>query len=1024
MSKVWALPILEKPAGEKLPTSAAQRYRHIANELIAAHAGEVRFSDHDQMLWSTDASNYQVRPLGVVLPRDAQQAQRALAICVKHRLPVLPRGGGTSLAGQCTNRAVVIDFSAGCRRIVSVDTAGRKCVVEPGITIDELNRHLATLPGHLFFAPDPATVAQACIGGCIGNNAAGARSIRWGRTSENVIGVQLLLSTGQPVWLRAGAGRQNTVALSLADAVAKAILPVAAEIRRRFPKLIRRNAGYALDLVLTQLDAGISAADLDLSGLICGSEGTLGLITAAELKLHNRPTASGLALLAFGSLEAAIERVPAIVATRPTAVELLDDTVLTAATNNTEYQRYLDLMPQAGEASPAAVLYVEYQEESQEQITAAFERLRQLAPGVPLRLLSAAEAAKAWQLRKAGEALLHGIAADCKPITFVEDNAVPVERLGEFVARFKEIVASHGTSAAYYAHASVGVLHIRPLLNLHRADDLARMQSIAVQAAALARDCGGVMSGEHGDGRVRGPLLAEFYGEAIIEVFKQIKHIFDPTGLLNPGMIVDAGPIASIAENLRLDSTTAEHGMPHAQVADNAKSPHESSRGNAVIRTTYFDYAASNGLAGALELCNGAGFCRKTAGGTMCPSYRATLDERHSPRGRANALRAALMPPAGGPIKLHDAATLQTLDACLSCKACKSECPSNVDIARLKSEYLAQGFRRTGWVPLNLRAFAAVRHLNRLGSVNPRWANKLQEFKPVRAILNRLLGLAPQRSLPPFGPPLTRISGGNIELGGPKVVLYNDCFTGYGESRIGVAAISMLQWLGYDVELADVGCCGRPMISNGLLPQAIRRAAAALKALAPAIESPEVRAILFLEPSCLSAVKDDWPALRLPGGNGLAQRLAAKAGSVEDFVDAAWNEHPYKPELSKIDLPRVLFHGHCHQKALGGADAGSRLLRRLLGDHVTVLDSGCCGMAGAFGMTKKHYDLSIAIGRDSLFNLVEQHPADAMIATAGCSCRHQLLDGLGRHAVHPVELATMVLAAATAEHAARGPRKR
>jgi FAD/FMN-containing dehydrogenase len=503
------------------------------------------------MLYATDASIYQVEPLGVIVPASVEGVVKAVGYCGRNGVALLARGGGTSLPGQCTNRAVVVDYSAFCRRFLSVDVAGRVCHVEPGMTVDGVNRALEGTG--LFYAPDPATAAQATIGGCIGNNAAGARSIRYGRTSESVLGVEVVLSTGERTWLEAGAGRGDAVARELAVRVAGVVREHAGEIRARFPKTVRRNAGYGLDLILAQLDRGVAAEDLDLSGLICGSEGTLAVVVGAKLKLHPAPAGVGLAIVSFATLEAAIEAVVPILGTGPSAVELLDDVVLNAARGNNECRGYMDLLAEVGGAAPAAVLYVEYQEGGAGAVEGKFGELERVVAGAPMRRYVEKRALlRAWALRKAGEPLLHGMAAHRKPLTCVEDNAVPVENLVRFVREFKEIVARHGTTAAYYAHASVGVLHVRPLLDLHDAGDLERLKAIAVEVAELARACGGVMSGEHGDGRLRGPLLERFYGAELVGAFGEIKRIFDPAGVLNPGNIVGAGPVESITEPLRV----------------------------------------------------------------------------------------------------------------------------------------------------------------------------------------------------------------------------------------------------------------------------------------------------------------------------------------------------------------------------------------------------------------------------------------------------------------------------------------
>lgn len=957
----------------------------LATELRRIVRGQVRLSGHDRMLYSTDASIYQVEPLGVVAPVDEIDVRNLLAWCQEKSVPLLPRGGGTSLAGQCVNRALVCDLSQMCREIGALDRDAKTLDVQPGLSIDQINRWLAEQKTGLFFAPDPATVAQCAIGGAIGNNAAGARSIRYGRTSENIAGIEIALPGGETTWLGPGAGRRCGIALRLAKDIAAIALTYAVEIRARFPKLNRRNAGYGIDLIVQQLDAGIAIEDLDLSGLICGSEGTLAVVTRAKLKLHPVPRAKGLALVSFATLEEAIDRVIEILKTGAIAIELLDEEVLTAAAGNNECRKFLDLLAPIQSALPAAVLYVEYQSESDaEDVKSGFAMLKALLPDQPANYFTDAHSmARAWALRKAGEPLLHGLGAHRKPLTFVEDNSIPVQNLSRFVREVKRVCEAHGTRAAYWAHAAVGVLHIRPMLDLHDPSDRQHMVQMAQEIADLARDCGGVMSGEHGDGRVRGPLLERFYGLTIMQCFGEIKAVFDPKGILNPGMIVDAGPVESLVSNLRTDAVKA----PDLQ--------------------TYFDYSDQEGFRGAIEMCNGAGLCRKTAGGTMCPSYRATMDERHSTRGRGNALRLAisgqLRRDATGQPDFNDPETIETLDLCLSCKACKSECPSNVDIARLKAEYTAQGYKQRG-TPIYARLFGHVRKLNQIASLAPSVSNWLSKASVIRKMVNRWIKLAPQRSLPTFSRSLLRdhrVREASADSR-PKVVLFGDCFVTYNDSRIGRAAIDVLQTLGYEVILPKTGCCGRAMISMGLLDNAIQSADQTLAQLQPFADDPRVVAILVAEPSCLASFKDDWLTLKL--NTPLAQRenLAAKSFLIEEFIERAWDQHPNRPPIQSPAQP-VILHGHCHQKALWGDQTSAALLRRLVGDQLTVLPSGCCGMAGSFGYLAHRYDLSMKIGELSVFTPIRSAPANAIILAPGTSCRHQIQDGTGRDALHPIE---------------------
>lgn len=979
-------------------------------DLTAAVEGDVRLSRHDRMLYATDASLYQVEPLAVVIPASIEDAVRAVRFCSQRRLAILPRGGGTSLAGQCTNRAVVIDFSVNCRALLGVDSGTRQCRVEPGITLDDLNDLLR--PTGLFFAPDPATSKQANVGGCIGNNAAGARSIIYGRTSENLIGLEICTAEGERLSLHEGASLRDPRVGELTWRVVDVVRRHEHLIRERFPKTIRRNAGYGLDMMLAQLDRGDGdLSRVNLAHLLCGSEGTLGLTLAATLRLHPIPPARGLAVVSFETLDQAIDAVVPILALAPSAVELLDDLVVSLASANHEYRRYVDLLPRPEGRPVAAVLYVEFTAQRDgAELEERFEQLRHLVGGHRTACYTnAAAMLQAWKLRKAGEPLLHGIPGRRKPITFVEDNAVPPERLPEFVRRFRAIVDRHGTRAAFWAHASVGVLHVRPLLDIADPDDRRRMTEMAVEVADLARSLGGVMSGEHGDGRIRGPLLERFFGPELMGAFREIKAIFDPHNLLNPGNIAEPGPIESITTRLRVRPD--EHGVRVPAIE------------------TFYRYDDHHGFDAAIETCNGAGVCRKKNGGTMCPSYQGTLDERHSTRGRGNALRLAITGQfAKGRPAWNDTETLATLDLCLSCKACKSECPSNVDVARLKSEYLAQSDRASGGPPLRRRVFGHVHLVNRAAALAPTLANTVNASRLGKSLLAWMLDIDPRRSMPAFhgsfkrrwnamsstrlkprpGNAAPQAPGPSDAPGGPAVVLLVDTFTAHNEPDIALDARYVLEAFGYRVELYLGTDFGRSLISQGLLPQAIADAERHIDRLWPIVQREPAPILLTLEPSCQSAITDDWPDLKIHRPRQCIDRIKASTLDVCDFLEHKWSEHPRSPVIRKLEHP-IGIHGHCHQKALSGVGATRALLDRFTAAGVLELDTGCCGMAGAFGFTRTHFDLSRRIADLSLLPRVAGLPDSALLAASGASCRHQVHDFCGRTAAHPIRLMASAL---------------
>ncbi len=958
----------------------------IARELAELIDGDVRFGHHDRMLYATDASIYQVEPIGVVIPRHVEDVKAVVAYCAKHDLPILPRGSGTSLAGQAVNRAVVLDFSPYCCRILAIDPQRRTASVEPGVVLDELNRQAA--PHGLMFGPDVATSTHATLGGMIGNNSAGAHSILYNRTVEHVEALTVLLADGAQIELGEGAAARDERVADLTRRVAEVVMPLAKEIRSRYPKTLRRVNGYNLDLLLDQFERSQPGRfdQVNLAHLLCGAEGTLGITLRATVRLVATPKLKGLVIVAFAEIDDALSAVNSILQTKPAAVELIDHLIIDLARKNVEYRRYVDLLPTVNGETLQAVLYVEYFADEASDLRAKLDALvSQFPAGRTAQYTEAPAMTSAWKLRQAGEPLLHGIPGQRKPLTFIEDAAVEPGRLGEFVREFRRIVAAHGTEAAYYAHASVGCLHMRPLICLRDPKDMKAMAAIATEVTDLIKQFGGALSGEHGDGRARSGLLRRFYGEALCDGFGAIKRIFDPHNRMNPGNIVDPQPMT---EALRVRPKKATVEIPAVK--------------------TYFRYDREHGFGAAVEMCNGAGVCRKLVGGTMCPSYRALRDERHATRGRGNALRLAISGQLSGDGQTpawDDPETIKTLDLCLSCKACKTECPSNVDIAKLKAEYTAQRYAGSGGAPAHIRRFGDVRRISRLASALYPLVNAMGRFAPTASIIRRALGIAPQRSLPRFGPSLYRWFTAR-ETGatdGPVVVLVPDCFTIYGEPRIGRAAVVVLEALGYRVVLPRMGCCGRAAISTGLLDQAQDVCRDAAEALLGWMDTNEVQAIVGCEPGCISAIKDEWQELEMGVDPADLRRIADGCELIEDFVEIKWDEHPKRPSI-EVDSGGgpVLFHGHCHQKALWGIERSTALLGRLFGDRLRVLDSGCCGMAGSFGYTVDHYELAMRIGELSLFGAIRAEP-QATVVAPGTSCRHQILDGTGRRAVHPIE---------------------
>lgn len=937
-------------------------------DLRACLEGEVRFDPISRVLYSTDASIYQIAPIGVVIPRHAGDVQATLEVARQHRVPVLPRGAGTSLAGQAVGHAVHLDLSKAMTAILEINAAERWARVQPGVVLDTLNA--ALVPYGLMFAPDPATASRCAIGGMIGNNASGARSLIYGKTVDHLRQVRALLADGSEVTFGplddaglaaklAAAGREGEIYRTV-----KALIEAhAEEVRARYPRLMRRVGGYNLDEFLGD-------RPWNLARLIAGSEGTLAIVTEATLNLVPRPRHTALDIVHYDSLSAALEAVPAILALADpslSAIELLDRTILRLTQNNLETARQMGFI----EGDPAAVLIVEFTGESETGLAANAAALEARLNRPCVRLLDPAAQANVWAVRKAGLGLLLGMKGDRKPMSFVEDTAVAPEHLPAYIRAFDAIVREHGTTAAYYAHASVGCLHIRPLLDLRQAADIARMRAISQAVSDLVLAFGGALSGEHGDGLSRSCYNEKMFGPMLYQAFRQIKAAFDPQGLLNPGKIVDAPPMDA---NLRYRPVDPDQ-----------------------VPATHFRFAHEGGFIRAIELCNGNGACRKLSNGTMCPSYMVTRDEEHSTRGRANALRAAisgLLPPGA----LTGKHMYRVLDLCLACKACKAECPSNVDMAKLKAEFLA-GYHAAHGTPLRDRAFAHIAALNRIGCALAPMSNWVAQSRLARRALHRFLGIDPRRPLPPFARPTfparfraTHPARVEPVPSGRRAVLYDDTFMRYNYPEVGEAAVAVLEAAGYEVLLVDHPCCGRPMISKGLLAQARQSAAANLAALTPYVE--QGLPIVGCEPSCILSFRDEYPDLL---EHPLTHALADQSYTFEEFIA---REHlAGRLEVTFAEHGQhALLHGHCHQKALVGT-APARAALHVAGYTVEEVDSGCCGMAGSFGFEAEHYELSLQIGARRLFPAVQAATSDTVIVAPGVSCRQQIAVATGRRAL-------------------------
>ncbi len=959
-------------------------------ELRRRVAGDVRTDRYTRILYSTDASIYQALPYGVLIPRSEEDVHAAVELAHRYRIPLLPRTSGTSLAGQAVNEALVLDFSRHLDRILEVNAEERWVRLQPGVVLDELNAHLA--PYGLKFGPDPASSNRAALGGIVSNNSTGAHSILYGMTADHVLEVRGFLSDGSPVHFRPlepAMLEQKLRADGLEGEVYRTVHRIAREkgevIRRGTPRHWRRCGGYNLDRFVEGASFRWPRdGRFNLAKLISGSEGTLAVITEVKLNLVPTPRHKGLAVVPFDRLYDALASVPAILETEPAAVELLDHLGLTLAREVPAYARLLQgFLP----GDPYCVLLVEYYGESPQEVAAKVEGLkahlaRRRIGGEVVPVLEPARQQDVWTVRKVGLGLLMSIKGDHKPIPFIEDAAVPVEHLAEYVTRVEAFCNERGIRVAYYAHASAGCIHIRPLINTKAAREVALLPEIARFAAELVSGYGGAFSSEHGDGRARSWLNEAFFGPELYALFKEVKAAFDPHNLLNPGNIVDA---PAMTEHLR-------YGPDYRTVE----------------LKTHLDWSRDLGFARAVEMCNGAGVCRKKTTGTMCPSFMVTREEEHSTRGRANLLRAALsglLPPE----ELTGPRIYQALDLCVECKACKAECPSSVDMTKIKIEVLAQHHDRHG-VPLRTRLFAHLPDLSRLaaGPQAP-LVNGLLSSRIVRWGMDRWLGIDRRRPLPPFArTPFTawfRRRNGAARREGPPVVLFHDTFTTYQEVEVAVAAVEVLEAAGFRVELPGHRCCGRTFLSKGLVERARRLARQTVDRLYPF--AAEGVPIVGLEPSCLLTLRDEYFDL-LPGDERV-KVVAEQALTFEEFFARLADEG--RLNLTFETTPRrILLHGHCHQKALVGTNPARRVLSLPPNYAVEEVDSGCCGLAGAFGYEREHYDLSLAMAERRLLPAVRAADPDVWIAAAGTSCRHQIRHGTGREALHPAQILRRALA--------------
>jgi len=949
----------------------------VVEDLKRGMRGEVRSDRYNRLLYATDASLYQMEPVCVIFPTSPEDVQHVLQVASRARVPVMPRGGGTGLSGQTVNHAIVLDFSRAMAGVLEFNAEEQWVRAQPGIVLTELNKQAAR--HGLLYGIDPSTQNRATIGGGVGNNSCGAHSIVYGKTIDNVLSIDAVLADSTLTSFSEvdGAALGAKLALpGLEGEIYRELRRIgveqAEEIERRFAKIPRRVSGYNLD------DFVRDSGPMDVARMVVGSEGTLAVITEAKLHLHKLPRFKGIAAVHFQTLVEAAEGTIAALEHPVASIELIDSVIVERCRAHSGFRSLADFV----EGEPGGILLIEMTGDTGDEVAHKLDALktdlgRKNLGYYTFTTTDAATQRDIWRMREAGQGLITSVRGPLKAATFVEDAAVAPEKLPEYIKRFQEIVAGNDTEAAYYGHASVGCLHIRPMVNPKTSQGLDRMEKIAREVADLVLEFGGSLSGEHGDGIVRGVFTEHMFGPSLTNAFREVKRTFDPDNLLNPGKIIDT---PGFRENLRLE--------PDAQAWE---------------PVTLLDFTFEGGLAAAVDQCTGQGACRKMDGG-MCPSYMVTLEEEHSTRGRANLLRLAfsgVLPQDEFTSERMHAA----LDLCVECKACKAECPTGVDMAKIKYEVLAQRIAKNG-VPLRARLFAQINTASRLTAPFGGVANFVSGIKPLRVAMQRFVGIAAQRPLPRFAtrtfPAWFRRRGATAPGARGEAVFFHDTFTDYYHPEVGQAAVRILEALGYSVVLAErTGCCGRPAISKGLLSTARNWARRNVDALLPYAQRGVP--IIGVEPSCLLTFRDEYPELLRDEDS---RTVAAQAYLLDELLARLAAEEPEEvAAIFRDDVARdVLLHAHCHQKAIVGPEPTLRVLSLVPGYKASLVETSCCGMAGSFGFEAEHYEMSKAMGSLKLFPAVEAASPDTAIAITGVSCRQQIGHFTSRTPRHAIEL--------------------
>ncbi len=992
----------------RIPASKVplDRVSELAARLRREIAGEVLFDTASRGRYATDASIYQVMPVGVVIPRHQHDLQVALDIARDAKVPLLARGGGTSQCGQTVGDALVVDASRWLNQVVEFNPEARTVVVEPGMVLDDLNRWLK--PHGLWFPVDVSTSAQCTLGGMAGNNSCGSRSIRYGNMVHNVLGIDALLADGSEArfgFLHELA--QGDRVRQIAGEVQRIAEREQSNIREHYPKVLRRVGGYNLDLFDCQNPRPYDPdGQINLAHLLVGSEGTLGVTRRIKLRLSPLPRHKVLGVVNFPTFYQSMDLTQHIVKLDPTAVELVDRTMIELSLENPAFRPVIE---KALIGQPDALLLVEFAGEDEGELRRQLDGLSELMadlglPGSVVSMIEGAEQTALWNVRKAGLNIMMSMKGDGKPVSFIEDCAVPLEHLAEYTAKLTEVFHKHGTEGTWYAHASVGTLHVRPILDMRR-DGSEKMRAIAEEASELVRAYKGAFSGEHGDGLCRGEWVAWQFGPQLNAAFREIKQLFDPDNLLNPGKIVDTPRMDDhsyfrFPRSYRPIPVTPVLDWSDWDVLRDPLTGKQSRPGSAGDPT--------GGLIKAVEMCNNNGHCRKFDAGTMCPSYRATRNEQHLTRGRANTLRLALSGQLGSE-GLASEDVKAALDLCVSCKGCKRECPTGVDMAKMKIEARA-AWAKNNPLPLRERLVAEMpryapyaRRLAGLTAV-------VERMSPLSRWLKRRLGLAEQRALPRFDGDFLASASASPATSTREVLLFVDTFNNYMEPENARAARRVLEAAGYRVHFNRAPqqrplCCGRTYLASGQVDKAKAEARRTLDHLLPFVERGVI--IVGLEPSCLLTLRDEF----LRYGYGEEARALARASLLfEEFLVRERDAGRMLLALKPLDTPRVLLHGHCHQKAFDALRPVEQVLRWIPDLEVKTLETSCCGMAGSFGYEREHYEASMQMAELALLPAVRQAKAGDLVVADGTSCRHQIHDGAQRTALHVARVLERALA--------------